>query len=211
MDSSATSPKKAKKAAAPKKPAAHPAYKDMIAEAIRNLKERNGSSRQKIAKYLQSNYNGLGDESALKRNLKASLKKLVSSGSLIQTKGVGASGSFKLPAAAKKPAAVKKPVAAKKVAKKPASAKKAAAKKTASSAKKSPAKKKASTTKKASGANKSPKKPKAKVARSLKWLLVRKHWLLVRANPKRLPVPARRQQSHRLGRKRRLENQRSKR
>ncbi|XP_065071050.1 histone H1-like, partial [Rhopilema esculentum] len=151
MDSSATSPKKAKKTAAPKKPAAHPAYKDMVAEAIRILKERNGSSRQKIAKYLQSNYKGIGDESALKRNLKASLKKLVASGSLIQTKGVGASGSFKLPAAAKKPAAVKKPATAKKVAKKPAAAKKATAKKAATSVKKSPAKKKASTPKKASG------------------------------------------------------------
>ena len=50
----ATAPKRA---AVPKKPSQHPAYKDMISEAIRSLKERNGSSRQKIAKFLETNYN----------------------------------------------------------------------------------------------------------------------------------------------------------
>ena len=35
-----------------KKPAAHPTYKDMIKAAITGLKQRGGSSRQAIAKYI---------------------------------------------------------------------------------------------------------------------------------------------------------------
>ena len=163
----ATAPKRA---AVPKKPSQHPAYKDMISEAIRSLKERNGSSRQKIAKFLETNYKGLGDESTLKRNLKVSLKKMVAGNSLVQTKGVGASGSFKLPASAKKPLAAKKPAASKKVSttKKPAAAKKPVAKKT-TAGKKSPAKKTVNTGgKKVTASSKSPKKPKAKIAKKPK-------------------------------------------
>ena len=163
----ATAPKRA---AVPKKPSQHPAYKDMISEAIRSLKERNGSSRQKIAKFLETNYKGLGDESTLKRNLKVSLKKMVAGNSLVQTKGVGASGSFKLPASAKKPVAAKKPAASKKVSttKKPAAAKKPVAKKT-TAGKKSPAKKTVNTGgKKVTASSKSPKKPKAKIAKKPK-------------------------------------------
>ena len=159
-----------KREAVPKKPLQHPAYKDMISEAIRNLKERNGSSRQKIAKFLETNYKGLGDESTLKRNLKVSLKKMVAGNSLVQTKGVGASGSFKLPASAKKPVAAKKPATTKKVSitKKPAAAKKPVMKK-ATAGKKSPAKKTVNTGgKKVTASSKSPKKPKAKIAKKPK-------------------------------------------
>ena len=95
------SPKKAVKKRAPAKPAAHPPFKDMIKAAIANLKERNGSSRQKITKYILSNYKGLGDEAAAKRHIKMALKTGVSSGALLHTKGVGASGSFKLSKVAK--------------------------------------------------------------------------------------------------------------
>ena len=35
-----------------KKPAAHPTYKDMIKAAITGVKQRGGSSRQPIAKYI---------------------------------------------------------------------------------------------------------------------------------------------------------------
>jgi hypothetical protein len=45
------SPKK-KVAAKPKKPAAHPKYSEMVGKAIAALKERGGSSRQAILKYI---------------------------------------------------------------------------------------------------------------------------------------------------------------
>merc|ERR1712106_834939 len=57
----AAKPKKEKKAAAPKAkkaaaPAAHPKYSVMIAAAIEALKDRTGSSRQAILKYICANY-----------------------------------------------------------------------------------------------------------------------------------------------------------
>lgn len=163
----------------PVKPAEHPKYQDMIAAAITSLKERNGSSRQAISKYIRANYK-VGDN--VDTQLKLSLKRGVTAGRLVHTKGVGASGSFKLakpvkPApkprkpAAKKPAA-KKP-AAKKATTKPA-AKKPAAKKatTKKPAAKKPAAKKATTAKPAAkkpaakkpAAKKATKKPAAKKA-----------------------------------------------
>lgn len=167
-----------KKAVATKKPAQHPVYKEMIVQAISALKERNGSSRQKISKYIAGNFTGLGNENALKRNLKSNLKRLVLSGSLLQVKGTGASGSFKL---AKTEKAAKKPVAAKK-GKKPKAA--------AAKAKKSPA----SAKKKAVVAKlpkKSPakKKPKAKVAKKPVAKSPKKKTSQVAAKPaKKLPA-----------------------
>jgi len=38
------------------KKAEHPPYREMISAAIVNLKERNGSSRQAIKKYIHANY-----------------------------------------------------------------------------------------------------------------------------------------------------------
>jgi len=38
------------------KKAEHPPYREMISAAIVNLKERNGSSRQAIKKYIYANY-----------------------------------------------------------------------------------------------------------------------------------------------------------
>ena len=119
----------AKKKAAPKKAADHPKFIDMICAGISSLKERRGSSRQAIAKYIKANYKvGDGADS----HLKLALKRGVVNGTLKQTKGTGASGSFRVaekPKAPKKKkvVAAKKP-AAKKAAKKPA-AKKPAAKK----------------------------------------------------------------------------------
>ena len=115
--SEAKSPAK-KKPAAPKKPAEHPPYLDMIKAAIVALKERNGSSRQAIEKYIKANYK-VGEVGP---HLKMALKRGAASGKLLHTKGVGASGSFKVAKEEKKekkPAKPKKP-AAKKVAKKPA-------------------------------------------------------------------------------------------
>ena len=52
------SPKKKspKKKAAAKKPAAHPSFNEMVAAAIAALKERSGSSRQAIVKYIKANF-----------------------------------------------------------------------------------------------------------------------------------------------------------
>ena len=144
MSEAAKSPAK-KKPAAPKKPADHPPYSEMIKAAIVALKERNGSSRQAIEKYIKANYK-IGEVGP---HLKMALKRGVAGGKLLHTKGVGASGSFKVPkeekkekklkkkpaAKPKKPAAKPKKPAAKKAAKKPAAkkaAKKPAAKKTSS-------------------------------------------------------------------------------
>lgn len=146
--SDAAPAKKAEKAKAKAKPADHPKYSEMIAAAIVALKERSGSSRQAILKYISANYK-VGDHAGT--HLKLALKRGVTGGALKQVKGTGASGSFKVaekPKAPKKKPAAKKP-AAKKTPKKPA------AKKTPKKAAKKPAAKKA-TPKKAA------KKPAAK-------------------------------------------------
>ena len=155
MTETAASPKKVpKKKPAPKKPADHPKYIEMIVAAVNVLKDRNGSSRQAILKYIKANYK-VGDNADV--HVKMALKRGVVSGTLNQTKGTGASGSFKLVKKAepkkKKPAA-KKPAAKKSPAKKPAAKK---AKKSATPKKKAAAKKKPSSAKKA-------KKPAKKAA-----------------------------------------------
>ena len=142
-----------KKKAAPKKPAEHPKYAEMIAAAVAALKERTGSSRQAILKYIQANYKVGDNPTAINARLKTALKAGVKAGTLKQSKGAGASGSFKL--------GEKKKEAKKPKAKKPKSPKKA--KKPAKKAAKSPVKK-AAKPKKAtkSPAKKAAKKPAAK-------------------------------------------------
>lgn len=139
-------PKKATKSAAD-----HPAFSDMVKTAIATLKERNGSSRQAILKYIQGNFKvGSNADTVVKR----SLKSMVKDGKLVQTKGTGASGSFKLGAKAEKKAPKKKTAAAKpKKATTPK--KKAAASGATSAAKKAkttPKKKKAAAKPKAAAA-----------------------------------------------------------
>ena len=154
--------------AAKKAAVTHPKYIEMIVAAVTALKERSGSSRQAILKYVITNYNV--DEGKCKGPLKNALRRGVKDGAIMQTKGIGASGSFKIvakakpakpakKAAAKKPAAKKTPkkAAAKKVKRKPAAKKvtkkKPAAKKPA--AKKVPKKKPAKKTpKKKAGSKK---------------------------------------------------------
>ena len=161
--------KPAKKASKPKKAADHPKYIDMIKAAIVALKERNGSSRQAIVKYVKGNYK-VGDNA--ETQIKISLKRGVVTGDLTQVKGVGASGSFKVTKKAPAAKATKKKVTAKKPASKKVvkKAKKPAAKKTPSKAKKSTPKKKAAKPKKPAkkpAAKKATKKvaPKKKVAK----------------------------------------------
>jgi len=134
------------------------------------VQERGGSSRQAILKYVVTHYKLGQDERAINAHLKLALRSGVKSGLLKQSKGSGASGSFKLgekaekkvaqkPKAAKKPKAAGSPKKAKKP-KKVATSGEAKPKKTKVAKKaKSPAK--AKTTK-----PKSPKKPK--VAKSPK-------------------------------------------
>lgn len=180
-----TTPKKSK-AAASKKPRvkpAHPPTSDMVNAAIKNLKERGGSSLQAIKKYIAANYKV--DAEKLAPFIRKYLKSAVSAGTLTQPKGKGASGSFKLSVkgesksattgkkVAKKPAAAAKPkkpkaTAAKKTAKKPAAAKPKAAKPTKSpKAKKvsKPPTKKPKSPKPKKAAVKKPKTPKKTAAK----------------------------------------------
>ena len=159
-----STPAKPKAKKAPKKPASHPKYSEMIAKAITALKERGGSSRIAILKHIMANNNVGKDPHAVNPHLKMALKRGVAKGTLKQSKGTGASGSFRLgekKAAKKKAPKAKKPKSPKKkkVAKKPAGEKKPKAKK-AAKPKKAKSPKKAAKPKKA----KSPKKPAAKKA-----------------------------------------------
>merc|ERR1712037_555386 len=128
---SAAAAPKVKKATKPKVPAAHPPFATMIATAIKALKERNGSSRQAILKYIVAN-NKIADAAKAQVHVRVALKKMIAAKKVVAGGAAGkkGAGSFKLPVAPKaekKPKAAKKP-AAKKAAKKPA-AKKPAAKK----------------------------------------------------------------------------------
>merc|ERR1711963_359961 len=165
---------KAKKATKPKAPAAHPKYSVMIAAAIGALKDRTGSSRQAILKYVCANYKV--DAAKAGQHLRLALKAGIKKGSLKMAKESGkGAGKFKLvkvekpkkKPAAKKPA-VKKPKAAKKpAAKKAAKPKKAAAKKPAAKkpkAAKKPAAKKPAAKKAAKPKKAAPKKAAAKKA-----------------------------------------------
>lgn len=135
--SAQASPKKtANQAAKSKKPRAkptHPRTAEMVNAAIKALKERGGSSLQAIKKYITGTYKIDAEKQApfIKKYLKAA----VASGNLVQTKGKGAAGSFKLSVGKteiskkkpltrsaplkKVPAVVKKPVTKKPVKKAP--------------------------------------------------------------------------------------------
>ncbi|KAM5141304.1 uncharacterized protein ACMZJ9_015033 [Mantella aurantiaca] len=151
-----------------KKPSG-PSVSELIVKAVAASKERSGVSLAALKKVLAA---GGYDVDKNNSRLKIAIKSLVTKGSLVQVKGTGASGSFKIskkqheggkgkaPAIKKKPSAAakaKKPATAKKVAKSP---KKKPAKKVPSKAKspKKPAAKKPAAAKKAT---KSPKKSKA--------------------------------------------------
>ncbi|CAM6031979.1 unnamed protein product [Sphagnum compactum] len=157
---------KAKAAGGLKKPKAkptHPPVAQMIVAAVKELKDRKGSSLAAIKKYIAAN--NKCDVAKLAPFIKKGIKSLVVGGKLVQTKGKGASGSFKLPVKEKKEKAAKPKAAAKK-AKKPA--KKSGEKKV--KATKAKAAKKAGTAKpkqkatKPKAAAKKPKTPKPKKA-----------------------------------------------
>ncbi|KAM8982069.1 histone H1.0 [Sarcophilus harrisii] len=157
---------KPKKAKASKKSTDHPKYSDMIVAAIQAEKNRAGSSRQSIQKYIKNHYK-VGENAD--SQIKLSIKRLVTNGVLKQTKGVGASGSFRLAKGdePKKPA-VKK---AKKEVKKAATPRKASKPKKAATAK-TPAKKPKAAAKKvkkkAATPAKKAKKPKTVKSKPVK-------------------------------------------
>ena len=159
---------KPKKATKPKKAATHPPFKSMVKAAIVALKEKKGSSRQAIVKYVMANYKlEIADPQKVNTHVKKALKTGLADGILKNNKGTGVTGSFRVVEKEAKKKVVKKaapkkkaPAKAKKAAKSPA--KKAAAKKP-KAAKKSPAKKAAKPKKPKTPAKKpaAAKKPKA--------------------------------------------------
>merc|ERR1712060_742984 len=152
---------KAKKVA---KPAANPPFKAMILTAIKALKERGGSSRQAILKYVVAN--NKVDAAKAAGPLKLALRKALAAGTIVKAKAAGkGAGKFKA-GKVEKPKKVKKPKAKKpkkvKKAKKPAAKK---AKKPAKKAAKKPAKKAAKKpAAKKPAAKKAAKKPAKKAA-----------------------------------------------
>jgi len=173
MSAAVATPKKAAKPKVVKKPAAHPKYTEMIAAAVGSLKERGGSSRQAILKYIVKTYNVGKDERVVNQHLKMALRAGVKKGALKQSKGSGASGSFRLgdKVAPKKKAVAKKPKSpakAKKVtkAKSPKKAKKPKSPKKAKKAAKKPVVAKAAPKPKAAPKAKKPAAVKAKKAKT---------------------------------------------
>lgn len=154
-----------KKAAAPKAKASasatpqHASYQDMVKEAIVNLKERNGSSRQAIKKYIQANNNlGTTSDAAFANHLSKALKSGEENGVFERPKGASGPVKLKKPAAKDAtavPAKAAKPKAEKTEKKAAAPKKTAAAKKAVAAAK--PAAKKAAAKPKANAS-----KPRAK-------------------------------------------------
>ncbi|XP_034173943.2 histone H1-like [Osmia lignaria lignaria] len=185
VENAGTNPSPAKKSAKSKiksqrSKSSHPPTAEMVNAAIKALQDRKGSSVQAIKKYIATTYKVDGEKMApfIKKYLKAA----VTTGAVVQTKGKGASGSFKLsisskgleskskskrsvkktvPAVAEKKAAEKKPASPKKAA---APKKAPAVKKSAAAAKKqppSPKKAKTAAVKKAESAKqKAPPPPK---------------------------------------------------
>jgi len=109
----------------------------MVTTAIKTLNDKKGSTLQAIKKYLAVNYHV--NLTKFSPFICKYLKTAVAKGDLIQTKGTGALGNFKLPIEVKKPAVKKKKavVAATLVTKKKPDAKNTTAVKSATSGKRS--------------------------------------------------------------------------
>jgi histone H1/5 len=97
----ASKPVKAAVVKSPKKPRAkttsdHPKISVMVNGAIKGLAERGGSSLKAIKKYINDTYKV--DAEKLAPFIRRYLKSGVTNGALVQVKGKGANGSFRLPA-----------------------------------------------------------------------------------------------------------------
>ena len=107
MASPAKKEKKAKarkqaKAAKPKgdkmvkAPGNHLKHTKMITKSIADLKERAGPSRQAILKYIMGNFQVGNDAKVVNMHLKQALKRCLANRIVINPKGTGITGSFKL-------------------------------------------------------------------------------------------------------------------
>ncbi|KAI0458255.1 hypothetical protein F5B21DRAFT_20603 [Xylaria acuta] len=146
-------------AAAPKAKSTHASYQDMITDAIVALKDRTGSSRQSLKKYVKANNTITATDNMFDSLFNKALKAGVDKGIFEQPKGP--SGTTKLSKKSKpaaKPAPKKEgekevkkaaPKKEKEPAKKAATTKKPAAKKEKEASEKKPAAKKAAAPKKA--------------------------------------------------------------
>ncbi|KAF9417902.1 hypothetical protein HW555_005047 [Spodoptera exigua] len=181
-----------RQAGAAKKPKAkptHPKTSEMVNNAIKEMKERSGSSLQAIKKYIAAQYKV--DAEKLAPFIRKYLKSAVESGTLIQTKGKGASGSFKLESkssAAKKPAGAAGKAAAGKSGASASAASKAggAGKKATASAAGAKSKKAAAAAASASAASGSPaKSAKSSAAKDKKAAAAKK-----KPAPKKAAAPA---------------------
>uniref|UniRef100_H3CTK9 Histone H1 n=1 Tax=Tetraodon nigroviridis TaxID=99883 RepID=H3CTK9_TETNG len=104
----AAAPAKAAKKKASKAKRSGPSISELILQAVSESKERNGVSLAALKKALAA---GGYDVDKNKARVKIAVRGLVSKGTLVQTKGTGASGSFKMNKKAAEPKA-KKPAAA---------------------------------------------------------------------------------------------------
>jgi hypothetical protein len=68
----------------------------MIRRAITDLKDKKGSSRAAILKYILQHFKVGGNIIAVNAHIRQALKRGVTTGALKQVKGVGASGSFRI-------------------------------------------------------------------------------------------------------------------
>ncbi|XP_036383846.1 histone H1-like [Megalops cyprinoides] len=153
-----------KRSSKPKKTG--PTVSDLILKAVSASKARSGVSLVALKKALAA-----GGYDVVKNNsrIKLALRRLVTKGDLVQVKGTGASGSFKISkkqAVAKKKKAVKKKKPAAKAKKPAAKKRRRSAAKKPSGAKKTPKKAKKPAAAKKAKSPKKAKKPKAKKARS---------------------------------------------
>lgn len=82
------------------KKSVRPKTSDMVYNAIKELNDRKGSSLQAIKKHISATHTIDAEKMAL--FIRKYLKSAVASGELTQTKGAGASGSFKIAQAEKK-------------------------------------------------------------------------------------------------------------
>ncbi|KAL4853484.1 Histone H1-II [Chlorella vulgaris] len=141
---------------------AHAPYKQLIAEAIAELKERSGSSLPAICKVIEQKHGATLKDGVTtwKKQVSGQIKRLVAKGELVKVKSSYKLGDSLKKATTKKPA--KKPAAPK--AAKAAAPKKAAAAKPKAAKKATPAKKAAAAKPKTAAKKATPAKPKAKKA-----------------------------------------------
>jgi histone H1/5 len=77
-----------------KKKTSHPTYISMITEAIQQLADPSGSSKLAIVKYIVANYK-IEPKNA-NQHVKLALKSGLKSSTLVNSKGTGVTGSFKM-------------------------------------------------------------------------------------------------------------------